>query len=142
LNTNDLKVASSILVVNEAGQGGVWRDLHGEVHHSIEHIAEGAVHIAGRLHDSAILSHMGDEPVIVKGLGKARNANTGEGIQRQPTVHQAPLATDQEKPPWSLSRVAWQGSAGTNLTHRSCVEGSMKISVIVVMSTARSWRRN
>jgi hypothetical protein len=59
--------------------GRVWQDLHGEMHHSIEHIAEGSVHTEGGLHDSAILSHMGDEPVNVnKGFGTARNRNVGD----------------------------------------------------------------
>jgi hypothetical protein len=82
------QVTGLILEVNEARQRRIRRNLHGEVNHPIEHIAERAVHAAGRLDDTAILSHVGDQPVDGQSLGAPGYPDTRERIGRRPTVDQ------------------------------------------------------
>jgi hypothetical protein len=82
------QVAALILEVNEARQRRIRRNLHGKVYHPIEHIAEGAVHAASWLDDTAVLGHVGDQPVDGQSLGAAGNPDTREGVGRRPTVDQ------------------------------------------------------
>jgi hypothetical protein len=58
------------------------------VDHPVKHVAKRAVHAASRLHDTAILGHIGDKPVDVEGLGAAQEADSREGIGRLPSVGQ------------------------------------------------------
>jgi hypothetical protein len=81
-------VAAGILQVDEAGKSRIRRNLHGEVDHPIKDVAKGTVHAAGRLDDSDKLSHMGNKPVDVEGLGTARDTDPRQGISRRPAVDQ------------------------------------------------------
>jgi hypothetical protein len=82
------QVTGLVLEVNEARQRRIRRNLHGEVDHPIEHVAEGAIHTASRLDDTAILGHVGDQPVNGQGLGAPRYPDTREGVGWRPTVDQ------------------------------------------------------
>ncbi len=76
------QMATSILQVNEDGEGRIRRNLHGEVNDPIKDVAKGTVHATGRLDDPTELGHMGNKPVDVEGLGTARDSDPRQGISR------------------------------------------------------------
>jgi hypothetical protein len=115
------QVASDIFKIDEAGERRIWRDLHGKVDHTVEHVAEGAVHAAGRLHDTPILGHVGHQPVDVKYLGPPRHTNTGERIRRRPAIDDGAPSSQPRDSSVEFIQAGLAGSAATKPTRRSCV---------------------
>jgi hypothetical protein len=116
------QVASSgVFKIDEAGERRIWRDLHGKVDHAVEHIAEGAVHATGGLHNTPILGHVGHQPVDVKCLGAPRHTNTGERIRRRPAIDEGAASGRPRDASLEFIQGGLAGSAVTKPTRRSCV---------------------
>jgi hypothetical protein len=80
------KMTAGVLEVDETGQHGVRLNLHGEVDNAVKDITQGAVHATRRLDDTAILGHVGDQPLDIEGLVAPSNAHARQGVGRRPAI--------------------------------------------------------